>query len=283
MSWLPDRRPWTLADGLRVGFGSLALVFAGVILPAWARTYSGSVDPMEWQKDGYQLWLAAGHFTRGEWAGLYTSDFSQGRYFWLYPPFALWLVAPLAALPAGAAYVVVVAMQTVATFASVHLLGADRTGDGMTARLGTLGSAAFVSVIVVGQSSGLLALIAVGSASALAADRDVLAGLLIGALVVKPNWLAPFLLTLLLRKRWRALGAVAGVCALALLSTLPLGTGLWHDFAVSSRGYAQLVADRYDVWKLITLHAFWRSTLAPGWVTPTWLVSEALVGAAYVA
>jgi hypothetical protein len=51
------------------------------------------------------------------------------------------------------------------------------------------------------------------------------------------------------------LATAAGLVALSL----PLGLGLWADFAASARGYGLLVAEAYPAFKLLTVHAALRS------------------------
>lgn len=261
-----------------IGF-ALGVAFLG----QWFTLFSTTDNPEVWQRDWYQLWLAGHRFDTGAWTELYSREFTEGA-FWLYPPYALYLVAPLGLLPPVVAYGVVIGIEGLAFAACLALLvrgGLDRAP--LPLATSTFGSAAFVSVIVMGQSSALLALSLLGGAYLLDRDRPWLAGVAFAALGVKPNWVICVVGVLLVARHFRTVAAMAACGAAMLLSSIPLGTQLWSDFFFSTRGVSELLLERYEVWKLITVHASLRTLLptgAQGWLTPVWLGIVAVLGLA---
>ena len=184
-------------------------------------------------------------------------------HFFRYPPFVLYLIAPLALVPAMAAYAIVCVTQLLAAVASLRLLfriHRPQSPDLLFA--GVLGSAAMAHVIVSGQNSALLALVIAGASVFWASGRNVLAGACIGLLACKPNWLPVFGLFVLWRGGLRAGAASALAAAALVLSTLPLGLGPWQGFfSLTTR--AGEIGAAYDAYREITLLATLKSVL--GW------------------
>jgi hypothetical protein len=127
---------------------------------------------------------------------------------------------------------------------------------------GVFGSAALAHVINSGQNSALLALLIGVAAYGWATGRNVLAGVCVGLLACKPNWLPVFGAFVLWRGGLRAGVALALTTASLILSTLPLGAGLWGEFfAMTAR--AGRIAAIYEAYMEITLLASLKSVL--GW------------------
>lgn len=253
---------------------------------AWAIVFARAEEPEVWQRDWYQLWLAGQRFVSGEWGSIYSTEFTSGS-FWLYPPYALYLVAGLALLPATAAYGFLIGLEVGAVALCVRLfrqiLGPC---DWLTFAAGAFASAAFTSVVVIGQSSGLLALSITLAAWLLARDRPVLAGIALAFLGLKPNWVFAFVALLVVTRRWKAVAAMATTGAVLMLSTIPLGPDLWGAFATSTVGVSELILERYQPHMLITMHAFWRSVLPEALghlAVPLWLLGLAPMGLALLA
>lgn len=108
--------------------------------------------------------------------------------------------------------------------------------------LGGLTSFPFVVNLEQGQSSGVVMLGLGLGIGLLKQGRDLPAGLALGLLLLKVQWLPFFLLILLWKRRWRALaGIVATGCVLIGVTTLMAGLG-WIPGYVDMLGRAQSYA-----------------------------------------
>jgi hypothetical protein len=153
------------------------------------------------------------------------------------------------------ACVVTVAGGTVmATLAILRGLGVGGWRNRLVL-LGTVAAAPWQVAVILGHLSALLL---VGPALAVVAwtrQRPFWAGLSLSVLLSKPNWGLPMLMFLALGRNWRTVwGLVVGGTVLVLVS-LPLGVGLWGDWAQSMIGYQALVTDATLPWKQGTLFA----------------------------
>ena len=214
--------------------------------------------------DWFVLREVARSFLASDWNSLYSDrQLSTGTYYFRYPPFVLYLIAPLAVIPPMVAYVVVCVTQlTAAAFTLWLLCRIRRPAEMRIVIAGVFGSAALCHVINTGQNSALLALVIGVAAYCWASGRNVLAGACIGVLACKPNWLPVFGAFVLWRGGLRAGAALALTTASLLLSTLPLGAGLWGEFfAMTTR--AGRIAAIYEAYMEITLLASLKSVL--GW------------------
>jgi hypothetical protein len=143
---------------------------------------------------------------------------------WLYPPIFLLALVPLAPLPFAWFYGLFQALTAGAAALALSW------GKGPVGRLGTIAlltSPAAVISIISGQNALLSLALLVGGFRQLS-SRPFLAGVLLGALVYKPQLaiLVPF--ALIGARAWRAIAAAAG-CALvlALLSATAFGIEAW--------------------------------------------------------
>jgi hypothetical protein len=226
--------------------------------------YKLVLDPAPPDGDWFVLRELAKSFLAGDWSSLYSDrQLATGTYYFRYPPFVLYLIAPLAVIPAMVAYVLVCVTQlTAAAFTLWLLCRIRRPAEVRIVIAGVFGSAALSHVINSGQNSALLALVIGVAAYCWASGRNVLGGACIGLLACKPNWLPVFGLFVLWRGGLRAGVALALTAALMCVSTLPLGAGLWGEFlAMTAR--AGRIAAIYDAYMEITLLASLKSML--GW------------------
>ena len=149
---------------------------------------------------------------------------------WPYPPPMLLLAQLFAAMPLGPGFVVYIALTLLALAAVLRFNGIS---IGLVAAV-VLSPAVAVSLLA-GQNGVLIAALLVGGL--LTIDRNpFIAGLLLGALCIKPQFglLLPFCLLAGRRKR-TALGGCASVLALAFLSLECFGHKPWVDFLVRNR------------------------------------------------
>ncbi len=148
----------------------------------------------------------------------------------LYPPFVALALAPLAAVGYSSAYLlwfilnclllvgVLVALQ--------RYLQLRRSGSVLLVVAGASFFPVFAT-LAQGQVSMLLLAVLTASFLALRAQRDGWAGALLALALIKPPYVLPFLLLLLVQGRWRALASFcAAGAALALLPMAVLGPSI---------------------------------------------------------
>jgi len=182
-----------------------------------------------------------------------TGGAPTGYFGFFYPPVFLLACLPLALLPYGAALSVwLVATVTPLLFALRRLLGG-------LAPLELAACLAFPALIINaghGQNGFLSA--ALFALACLCLDRrPLLAGLLLGAMIYKPQLaiLIPFVLAF--SGRWRAFaGAAAGAALLVALSWLVLGGASWAAFLGGLGLVQQTLADGFvEPAKMVSLYA----------------------------
>src|SRR5439155_697912 len=167
-------------------FGYVALTYGGV---AW-------IGPL------VALWLLGEDLT-----AIYRMA-SDSRYFWLYPPYCIYLAAPLGVLPEWYAYALCVLVEVAAVGGALAVLRAavpGRGADHTNAAIAVLASMPFNTAIVIGQISGVLSLILAASLWAWRRRRPVTTGLLLSLLFIKPNLAIFSPPVCLLARQWRVL------------------------------------------------------------------------------
>jgi len=148
---------------------------------------------------------------------------------WHYPPFFLGVAFLVAALP----YAWGLSVWLVASFAAYLAAIRATLPRKETLLIATAFPAVFVN-IGHGQN-GFLTTALLGGALYLLSSRPLFAGVLIGLLAYKPQFGVMIPIALLAGGYWRTIGgAVLTVAALIALSTLTLGTDIWHAFANST-------------------------------------------------
>lgn len=156
-------------------------------------------------------------------AGLFGGDEDVFQVF-AYPPFVAHAYSPLAKLPYSVAYALHTAFMLAVVAAAVVVLRR------ILPRVDAWPLEAFVlaagfyplyRAVTGGQNSAISLLIVVGGYWALSRDREVLAGVLLGLLLYKPQLALP-VIGLLAVRNWRSLGGVAATAT----SYWVWGTGL---------------------------------------------------------
>lgn len=158
--------------------------------------------------------------------GLFAPD--TPFYGWHYPPYFLAVAALLALLP----YIPALLVWQGTTFA-VYLLVVRRI---LPHPFTLLAAAAFPAVLVnVGHGhNGFLTASLLGGGLLLLDRRPVLAGVLLGLLVYKPQFGLVLPLALLAGRRWTAIASAAGTVVLMTLATLAaFGVEPWRAFRSS--------------------------------------------------
>jgi len=252
--------------------GVLSLLTVIVLQVGWVVEIVASPEPIETAlRDWIQFHRTALRMVSGRAHEIYPvtfvpdgrPEFSDGFFFLYSPPF-IWITLPLAAMTRMTAYLscaVAVAGGTVlATWGILWGLGAGRVRR-LLAVVGTMASAPFNGAVILGHLGGLLL---IGPSLAILAwtrHRPFLAGCGLSILLVKPNWGLPLLAFLVIGRRWNLVGGFLLGGGVLVLSSLPLGMGLWGDWVQTMVGYRALIVDATLPWKQVTLFASFQSLL----------------------
>jgi hypothetical protein len=190
---------------------------------------------------------------------------------WNYPPSFQLVMAPLAALPYAAAWLV----WTIATFGLFAAM-ARRLLPLRDVWILLLAPAAAINLLV-GQN-GILTCVLMGAGVLALERRPFVGGMLLGLLSYKPHFavLAPLLL--LITRQWRALGgAVVAGAVLMLASLVLLGEGAWIGFIDKTLHPAVFSSSSSDWRNIPSVQILARSLGLPG------LAASALQGAVALA
>jgi hypothetical protein len=231
--------------------------------------------------DWLHLKVVADHFVAGDWTHLYSAgaDSINPGYLWRYPPFALYVVAPLAWLPPAWCYVLLAAIEVAAlawALVLLHRLAPPPPGTAPLWVLAIVVSAPAMSTIVAGQSSALILLCVAAAASLWTRGRVLTACAVLGLLAVKPNWGVFFGLYAIAIGEWRGAAVMLAVAGALCAAALPLGVDLWGDFFRLSMVNNALLAE-YPPYKVITFKGFIDALVGPDSVAH-WLWIMSVVG-----
>ena len=196
-------------------------------------------------------------------------------YGWHYPPFFLFAASALALLPYGLALTVWQAMtlglyllMIRGIIAPSPRLPGEGWGDVTAGSLWLLLALAFPSVLInVGHGqNGFLTAALLGGALVVLDRRPLLASILLGLLVYKPQYGLLLPVVLGVSGRWRCFAAAAAtVVVLAIATTLIFGMPVWHAFAVFSEFTRKVVLEQGDTgfFKIQSIFAWARMWGAP--------------------
>jgi hypothetical protein len=189
----------------------------------------------------------------------------------LSPPTVAYLTAPLAALPYNVAYVVWAVILFAVFAAALVWAGVSKGWSRWIAVVGALGPWWVMHAINVGQVVPLVAAGTVIAWRLLRDKRDVLAGVALAALLLKPNTaiLVPF--ALLFAARVRMFATWVGVSAVVLVViVVTVGTGGMSEYITQLRGPLPKGADD------LTLHGALAATGALAAVLRVLLIGAVL-------
>ena len=196
-------------------------------------------------------------------------------YGWHYPPFFLFAASALALLPYGLALTVWQAMTLGLYLLMIRgivapspCLPGEGRGDVTAGSLWLLLALAFPAVLInVGHGqNGFLTAALLGGALIVLDRRPLLAGILLGLLVYKPQYGLLLPVVLGVSGRWRCFAAAAAtVVVLAIATTLIFGMPVWHAFAVFSEFTRKVVLEQGDTgfFKIQSIFAWARMWGAP--------------------
>ena len=161
-------------------------------------------------------------------------------YGWHYPPYFLFVAAALALMPYGLALTVWLA-ATMGLYLwvmwAIVLPSSRARGEGHGDYLWLLLALAFPAVLIdVGHGqNGFLTAALIGGALVMLDRRPIVAGILFGLLVYKPQYGLLLPLVLAVSGRWKCFGAAAATVALlTIATTLTFGVSVWHAFLIST-------------------------------------------------
>jgi hypothetical protein len=201
----------------------------------------------------------------------------------VYPPGVALAYLPFAALPYDFAAVLHLGLMLALVVGAI-VLGAEALR--LPRRWATVGGLAWAPAaagVLTGQNTALALMVTVLLAIALTAGHEGRAGAAAGLLAYKPQLGAPLIGLLVLRNRWRALGAVMGVIALQYLAGV-VATGGNHgwpfDWLATVQAYS--IEDfQANGWQAISLpavgHQLERLTGLPGLTLAGWILGLAVV------
>jgi len=166
------------------------LGFALFVQTTWLHSVLSYGDPMAVaRRDWTIFWETGRHLVAGELDAIYPHVFDHG-YLWLYPPYCIYLTAPLGLLAEPAAYGVCFGVELVAVVLALALLRASLPAhrrDHWTAAAVVLASMPFNTTVAMGQISGILTLILALAVHAWVRGRAFAAGLFVALLFLKPQ------------------------------------------------------------------------------------------------
>lgn len=155
----------------------------------------------------------------------------------VYPPYVAVILAPLALLPYDPAYFLWLVVNAGLLVWSLFKLETYACLSGRRALVARFATLFFVPVLLAlfqGQSTTCVLAAWTACFFALRSGRDDLAGIALAASLIKPQYAIPWLLVLLLRRRWTALLWFAGSGLLLLvLSVVAFGPGVIPTYAHS--------------------------------------------------
>ena len=144
---------------------------------------------------------------------------------WIYPPPGLLLAVPFAVFPMGLSFLAWIVGTAAALW---HVLRAG--GLSRAAAAAVLCSPAVAENALIGQNGALTAALLMGS-FLLVESRPVVAGLLAGALIFKPQLAVLLPICFIASRNWRAFASASVSAGLLILASgLCFGFGTWNEF-----------------------------------------------------
>lgn len=170
---------------------------------------------------------------------------------WTYPPQYGLLLAPLAFLPVGAGYLLFMTVTL-----AIYLVTLRAIAGANFAQILVILFPALAITIGCGQN-GFLTGAVIGLVCLNVERRQLLAGLALGAMVIKPHLAIAVGLYLLATRRWVALATAAAiVLASSLLCTLLFGWQIWDAWLGAIRESASYLEQGfYPLFRMISAYA----------------------------
>jgi alpha-1,2-mannosyltransferase len=172
-------------------------------------------------------------------------------YGWHYPPYFLFVAAPLALMPYGLALLVWQAVTLVLYLLAIRAILKHFAPEGDTSAnlLWLLLALAFPAVLInVGHGhNGFLTAALLAGGLVNLDRRPLLAGILFGLLVYKPQFGLMIPVALAAGGYWRTfISAAVAVVLLTVVTTLTFGVNVWHAFLVGAEFTRTVVLEQGD-------------------------------------
>jgi alpha-1,2-mannosyltransferase len=185
-------------------------------------------------------------------------------YGWHYPPYFLFVAALLAEMPYGLALTVWQAATLALYLLTIWMIGSAVSRVAGRAELFLLALAFPAVLINIGHGqNGFLTAALMGGALVALERRPVLAGILIGLLIYKPQFGLLIPIALIAAGQWRAIAAAATTIALlTLVTTLVFGPQVWPAFLASGDYVRTVVLEHggigwYKIQSLLSWARMW--------------------------
>lgn len=150
--------------------------------------------------------------------------------YYLYPPYFALLIAPLGYLSFSVAYVLWLGLNCILLVTTLFVLESYAQLSHRAALVYRLAAVCFLPVFATflqGQVSILLLALFSLALFFARAQKDVLTGVILAFVLIKPVYVVPVLLVFLLRRRWLVLGGFVAAAAVLILAPIPiLGTSI---------------------------------------------------------
>ncbi len=237
------------------------LILTAMSQSIWLAALAQSPKPLVTAHlDWYTFFDAGRKFVRGEIASIYPHAFTT--YFWVYPPYCIYLTAPLGVLTEPWAYVLCAVAQAVAIVAALLLIRAVLPAPSSThvgAFAVVLASMPFNMVVILGQPTGIFVLALAAALWTFSKGYPLMAGLSLSFLATKPPLAIGLAFFFLVARQWRVLAGLGIGFAVLLASSVPLGLERWSEYRSTTQRYLDLVQTDLPMWKQVTMYAFWRT------------------------
>ncbi|WP_245502044.1 glycosyltransferase family 87 protein [Bradyrhizobium guangzhouense] len=170
---------------------------------------------------------------------------------WTYPPQFNLLVAPLALLPTGIAYLLFIAATLAAYLLTLRAIAGASFAHVLVALFPAL------AITIGGGQNGFLTGALVGLVCLNVERRQLVAGLALGAMVVKPHLAIAVGVYMLATRRWMALAtAAAVVLASSVVCTMVFGWQIWTAWLGAIRESASFLEQGiYPLLRMISTYA----------------------------
>jgi hypothetical protein len=245
MRALPARRPTcavTVVLYTIAGVSWLWAAFASIVVAA-------RVVPHDWQN----FWAAGGTVGTTALLDLHTHAAWQVAHLlvpqsFVYPPAVAWLFAPMAHLSLRNGFYADLVLMLILTIAAAMVATRTYGLSTRTAAMMLFGWSPLFTAIVLGQNISLALFLELLAILALAQNRQIVAGIAVGAMLYKPIDVVGFALLILVRKQWRALATILVCAALWYVLSVPASGGDWawpsHYIALIDQYYPRDFASR---------------------------------------
>ena len=271
------------------------LIALGAVVVYSAAADSGPTSSGRHLGGDFPAFYAAGAIAAsGDWDSLYSAPVQRseqegliedgGFLYFAYPPPVAAAYSPLSALDYRWAYLIHTAVMAAALWGAVWLarplsrIAADHPLMIYAALMLTY---PLWRAVTGGQNTAFTLLLIVAALTFERRGYPIASGVAVGLLLYKPQFGLVFLVLLVIRRRWRATLAAAGVAvAMAAFSSVVLGLDWLDDWLTPAREFARLNADLNSA-NLVSLpgalaHVAGTPGLVVGWVSAAFVAGAVL-------